>query len=539
MAAEFDFGAFSAQVLGSKANLPYPDETEWWLKEEYEFLRSDGISLVLETSKREAADEFSNRFRETLAPEFDYELERLFEGSEEEDPLSEEDDLARFWLFRIPGLGQFEADQNLFDFAYFLRDSLTLRSVEPDLAFTSSYPGGVVPPAQLIGTKAIDRAWSLRNMNVPDAWKFSGQQGKGVLIGHPDTGYADHLDLDPARLQKNLGYDYVDKKANPEDPLNYTGQPGHGTATGSVIMSGGTVIAPPTTGEGGTGPPGKVTGVAPDAELVPVRTAKKVYWILSSKLARAIYRCRCNSCHIVSISMGGRGLRSLRLAVADAVKNELLVVAAAGNNVRLVVYPARYRNCIALAASNIHDSPWNGTSRGKAVDVSAPGEGVWRAIRNKPGQSTAYVGPSSGTSYATANAAGVAALWLGHHGRGNLISGSSLSGLSLQEVFRDALKNTARTPQGWKSNLYGSGIIDVLALLQVSVPTGSAVPTTGQPPDTELSQALDFLTPLPEERGSNLLREALNVDRGSLNTTFDDWGNEILSILFDLDQEGT
>lgn len=55
------------------------------------------------------------------------------------------------------------------------------------------------------------------------------------------------------------------------------------------------------------------------------------------------------------------------------------MLAAAGNCVGVVVYPARYEEVIAVAGINKADQPWKGTCRGEAVDISAPGEFVLRA----------------------------------------------------------------------------------------------------------------------------------------------------------------
>ena len=79
------------------------------------------------------------------------------------------------------------------------------------------------------------------------------------------------------------------------------------------------------------------------------------------------------------MSLGGVPSFSLHRAIRRAVAADVIVLAAAGNCVGLVVWPARYDDCIAVAGTDSTDRPWRGTSHGSAVDVSAPGQNVIRA----------------------------------------------------------------------------------------------------------------------------------------------------------------
>lgn len=546
----FDPYKFSKEVLEARSKRSDRSATES-LQRDIEFQRDDGIRVVLETRDRQQdpTDDVAKLF----GPEIKPEIRRLFVGSEQQDRLSESTDLACFWLLRIPGLGMLEMQQNPFDLAYFLVGPLSLRSAEPDIPYTVNFSGDENPPA-MIGAVVVDRAWSLRTMFVPEAWDYSNNRnrkskGDGIIVGHPDTGYADHIDLDSARLIPGLGWNFVENNANPEDPLNYDdkGSPGHGTATGSVILSGGTVLPPPTSGEGGTGEPGKVTGVAPAARLVPIRTAIKVWWVFSSNLAQAIYHARTKGCHVVSISMGGRGFRNLQAALHDAVNSNVIVVAAAGNGSPIVVWPARYDACIAMAATNINDLPWIYSSCGPEVDMSAPGQGVWRADRSEAGKGPSDVGPSSGTSYATANAAGVAALWLAHHDRSALVQQATNGGITLQDMFRAALMNSARQPQVWNPAMFGAGIINAEKLL--ATPTMQAAGLTllrYQPLPASLKelrdgqglinfrQAQGLIAASQPEIANIILAALLSNDVHYRSSNFERWGTEIVKILFDM-----
>ncbi|MGH8592506.1 MAG: S8 family serine peptidase [Gammaproteobacteria bacterium] len=134
--------------------------------------------------------------------------------------------------------------------------------------------------------------------------------------------------------------------------------------------------------------------------------------------------------------------------------------------------PALYDNTIAVAATNADDMPWRGSCRGGAVDVSAPGEDVYRGYRNIPGDGTTAVEPSDGTSYATAMVAGAAALWLGHHRR-NSIEAARRPGETVHDVFLRLVVVTAdHSASGWDPKRFGSGILDVHALLRADLGSG-------------------------------------------------------------------
>ncbi len=466
----FDTHAFHYELLEKKhlANSTHEGRGTFCLDIDLE--RRDGIRLVLETCERQDRQELLPAVAGVLSPIDEFELEPLFQGADRETPVSGETDLACFWLLRICGMSYFEVSQNHFDLAYHLLDRLELKSVEPDIPYVGfECPDeDQAPPAG-----SNDRAWHLRRMNVKRAWDHSGQRGAGICIGHPDTGYADHVDLDPARIRQNLGFDFVDMKPDPVDVLDNAAGAAHGTATGSVIMSGGTIVSPPAAGEGGTGAPGTVTGLVPEAELVPVRAAQSVRRIFSSRLAQAIYHCRKSGCAVISIGIGGHPSRALFHALQDAVRHDIVVVAAAGNRVGgcdRAVWPARFGACIGLAASNDRDEPWSHTCQGSGVDIAAPGEGVWRAIREGSDACVFRAGPANGTSYAAANAAGAAALWLGHHGRDKLARMARKSGTTVQALFRKCLTETARQPDNWDTKRCGPGIIDLYELLRVLPP---------------------------------------------------------------------
>src|SRR4029079_9198382 len=120
-------------------------------------------------------------------------------------------------------------------------------------------------------------------------------------------------------------------------------------------------------------------------------------------VARAIDWAIQEGAHVVTMSLGGIPASALHRAIRRAVEADLVVLAAAGNCVGLVVWPARYDECIAVAATNAADEPWPGTCRGAAGYISAPGQNVSRAVVPPSGPSAAdTVAQGQGTSFAVA-----------------------------------------------------------------------------------------------------------------------------------------
>ena len=130
--------------------------------------------------------------------------------------------------------------------------------------------------------------WHLDQMNVRPAWDVWQQQhpgrvpGDGILVGHPDTGYTDHPDL-TGRFQLP-GHSFLQDEIDARDDLIDVGgvlpkQPGHGTATASVIASSEDDPAIANAKE--------VFGVAPGARVLPLRVSRSVIHLDFGNLADA------------------------------------------------------------------------------------------------------------------------------------------------------------------------------------------------------------------------------------------------------------
>jgi len=432
------------------------------------YIRQRGLRILVQTSEPMNNEQVQALVYEAIG---DSEVNRnvlqvarLFDGDVPED-------LRLFFEVVIQDVNPEDLEESPYDACYAILSLAAFQSAEPDIAYqeflglTSLSAGAPSTP------RLTDKAWALRKMKVDAAWQLpppagGKQNGQGAIIAHLDSGYVVHDDLDQVNFVHALKRDFIDPAGNAEDPLKgvpLLASPGHGTRTGSVMMSqGGVAVSTLLPASVGTTGPGEITGVAREASYVPVRCIKSVIVVFAGDVARGVNHATAKGCHIVSMSLGGFGAKALRSAIAHAVNKNLVVVAAAGNYLPAVVYPARYPECIAMAASNDQNVPWTWSGCGRAVALTAPGEDVWAA---EPTRAPHGTDTGTGTSYATAHMAGVAALWISFFGRQALIDLAALHGMTLQGLLREHATRTACRPPGWDQLNYGSGIVDVFRLL--------------------------------------------------------------------------
>ena len=457
----------------------------------------------------------------------DWRVGRLFEPADDD-----REGLGRF--YEVTGfVDAFSITRDAWDLGYVLTgalDTLGAVRVEPDLP-SSCYHPVTSQEMEVFGLADEDLpgsdrpGWALDAIRCRQAWELvprttaSARMGEGISVGHPDTGYADHAELERAALDLARDADVIVQDDDARDPLEHGWllNPGHGTRTASIIVG---------------RPEGSVVGVAPLATLVPIRTVKSVVQVFSGDVAKAVDHARRSGCHVISMSLGGIGLVGLEAAIGRAVREGVIVMAAAGNYVGFVVWPAQYRSCIAVAATNVQDRPWRHSSHGSDVDVSAPGESVWVPELESGGQQPLSRG--SGTSFAVAHLAGAAALWLAYHGRDTLVARYGPS--HLQEVFVHLLKTAGhRRPDGWDPAEYGAGILDAEALLKAPLPSlDEILATTGpsatsRPPDAPdpIGSIHAVVPELNREQVVERLQELLQAEGTELEEKLDHYAKEL------------
>lgn len=388
----------------------------------------------------------------------------------------------------------------LYDIAYTLRDRCGLIGVYPDLEyrhyelFKSPFPESEYTEEE----GALN--WHLQTISARDPEGNSlvpdGIDGRGIVIGHPDTGWTAHSQLNftsagpgPAPDQASPNFDpstdynflrgeFLRSSAREAVPNPRLGinQRYHGTRTASLIVS------------AAAGEDDPIVGIAPGASIVSIRCVRSVVLISDLKVAQAVNAAVDAGAHVISISLGGYPGPPLRLAIQNAVWNNVLVVAAAGNYWPRVVFPAGYPECVAVGGCNFDRTRWQYSSRNvfpgnRPIDIAGPARGIRNAGWNDDPEET-DAGRDNGTSFATAIVAGAAALWLQQHGRQQLID-DLIGRAPLQALFQAHLHATAIPGAGnWDTNLDGPGILGVDRLLDrttMPIPSAFAVPAWAAP----------------------------------------------------------
>lgn len=347
-----------------------------------------------------------------------------------------------------------------------------------------------------------DPKWYHANTKFGEALQYATEEfknGRGcydenstkIAIAHFDTGYTNHPEI--ALVDKARGHDYIaswyrrilqpnwrndarDRLRNLR-PILWAS---HGTSTASTII--GTTIPDP----------GKITGPDTDlnnglwpehVDLIPFRISENII-SFNNKMVDATNQV-INSGNIKIITMSHASLfnqRAWKNAVEKAYEKGIIWVAAAGSHAygklrSIIVFPAKYKETIATAASTHNDVPWERTHYGEEVDISAPGFDIYVPYSRRRWYGLMpnryFYKWSEGTSFSTPITAAAAALWLAHHGEAKLNSMYPEPWQRI-EAFRKVMKESARPHKpGIEPNKYGAGILDVLELVKRDLPDKS------------------------------------------------------------------
>jgi serine protease len=424
------------------------------------------IELVFD--RAQTANDVTARAR-ALMPGLDVTARTAFEGPED-----------RYIFLDFPTVSPRGNERTLFALA---------RALRPALDATEAHP---VLPDSIIGAVAVGAAspesfaaicetprrddlpfgWVHPVIRTPQAWQLT--RGNGVTVAVIDTGYSTHFELQGAIRnsgQRNFiegGTDALDRFSG-----GFLKHPGHGTVVCSVVASRGRADS-----NGDTSGPGAITGSAPEATILPIRAIKSVINFNQSTVPAAIAHAVRQGADVITFALGGPSrVAATERALRDAVAAGVVITSAAGNCWPWVVFPAAYAPeglCCAVAALTPDLSPWAKSGRGPQVTIAAPGEQVWAAAKNKTTDPDAGIRPAQGTTLATSLTAGVAALWVAHHGgRAALKAHADAARTTVQAMFNRCATAGLVRPPGWNgaANL-GAGVLDAEKTLKTPLPTG-------------------------------------------------------------------
>jgi serine protease len=395
------------------------------------------------------------------------------------------------WILELPHLRSFGFEAEGFALARELA-----REISDRLAGNRCLEGNFIPVDSLYGAVAAaghdllagacdtartshgDCAWPHRETRIWRAWRFG--KGEGVRIASIDTGYSGHPELEGSLdISRQINVVERNQSSDARDRFDRGMAlfPGHGTTTKSVIASRGDVD--PNTWQ--HVPKDEVTGAAPEALIVPVRATRSVITILQKRLPPAIRAAVRADCQVIAMCLGGpAAVRAVQIALEQAIAAGVVVVAAAGNCYPWVVFPGRFSlNGLALCLGAVgygdRDQgrglkPWARSPVGPGISVVAPGEDVLAARAVSASQFT--YSSAQGTTLATSLTAGIAALWIGHHGHARIRAAAAATGTTVHAMFMEAAISTAYRVPHWTAHdglKTGAGLVDAEAILSLDL----------------------------------------------------------------------
>ncbi len=260
--------------------------------------------------------------------------------------------------------------------------------------------------------------WNVSRVKAPPAWPASGF-GATIKVGILDTGIARHPDLAIAG-----GVNTITGKSFADDN-------GHGTHVAGIVAAMGRR---------------KIYGVAPKVELYAVKVLDANGSGFISDIIEGIDWCLSRGIRIMNMSFGLTGESALlRKAIRHARRRGAVIVASAGNSgtaLPQIDAPARYPETIAVAATTRANRAASFSSRGKGIDIAAPGVSILSTWLNGTYRR------ESGTSMSAPHVTGAAALLRGVRPH-----------LGAAEVARKLKKAALKIPGG--KNAVGFGLVQI------------------------------------------------------------------------------
>jgi subtilisin family serine protease len=310
-----------------------------------------------------------------------------------------------------------------------------------------------------VGTDPLlETSWHLDRINARSAWQMT-KGSPSVVIAIIDSGLKYNNPEIAGRIKRksveiidgidNDGNGFIDDAIGwnfNEDVALPFDDDGHGTFVASIIAA-----------EEGDGLGG--VGVCPKCQILPLRFMDKDGLGDTSDAVKAIRYAVAEKVSVINLSFCGEGYdRDLSFALQEAMKADIVVVGAAGNdglNIdRSDLYPQKFRfdNFITVAASKKDDELSERSNHGtKYVNIAAPGVNIWGLWSDDKWYR------SGGTSFAAPQVAAVA----------GLIRSANPS-LHATEVVRIILATVDKV-EGLAKDVSSGGVLDAAAAVKCAV----------------------------------------------------------------------
>jgi subtilisin len=329
--------------------------------------------------------------------------------------------------------------------------------------------------------------------------------GNGVNVVVIDTG----IDYSHDALGNYVGgWDYVN---NDNDPMDDHGHGTHvsGTISGDITNS-------------------EIIGVAYDVNLYGVKVLSASGSGSYTNVINGIKWAADNGMDVANLSLGGGSSTSLCEAVTEATNSGVLVIASAGNSGNPkgkgtnTGYPATCLDAIAVAATTKTDSRASFSSTGPAVEISAPGSGVYSSVLG--GNYATW----SGTSMAAPHVSGVAALI------------KDANPTLTPQIIRTILQDTAiDLGETGRDKLYGFGLLDAPDAVTEAISYTGSNPISPTPDFTITASPNSFSVNVGETASSTITLNALDGFADSINLSTDNGSLSPTSVSISESQSGT
>lgn len=311
--------------------------------------------------------------------------------------------------------------------------------------------------------------WGLEKIQMEEAWDIT-KGSKDIIVAVVDSGVDyNHADFQGGNVEIVKGKNFAGCGLPADDPMD---QMGHGTHVA------GTIGAATNNNLG-------VAGINWNVKILAIKCGCVSNDIVNGP--QGVVYAADHGAKVINMSWGGSGSNTLEDAIEYAYGEGAVLVGAAGNTnpngSPNVIYPARYDEVIAVAASTPDDERASFSHYGGDVDVAAPGVNIL-SLRAEGtdmyGGGQHIVGEdyyvAQGTSMAAPHVSGLAALILAQN------SNLSPDGVKAKIVdYADPIDTDQ--PIGPRINAYRS--LNGTEPSPTPTPTGSPTPTpSGSPTPT-------------------------------------------------------